>query len=58
MPVGEVLFTFAHHFGKYFRYLYFCGVKTESDEARREHAARATSPRVLLRQMSHNQEDA
>jgi hypothetical protein len=35
-PVGEVLFTFAHHFGKYFRYLGLRDVKMESDEARRE----------------------
>jgi hypothetical protein len=31
-----VLFTFAHHFGKYFRYLGFRDVKMESDESRRE----------------------
>jgi hypothetical protein len=35
-PLGEVLFTFAHHLGIYFRYLGFRGVKTESDDARQE----------------------
>jgi hypothetical protein len=34
-PVGEVLFTFAHHFGKYFRYLGFRDVKMVSGEAHR-----------------------
>jgi hypothetical protein len=57
-PVGEVLFTFAHHFGKYFRYLGFRDVKTESTEARRNLAARAIRLRVSLRQTPHNQGDA
>jgi hypothetical protein len=31
--IGEVLFTFAYHFGKYFMYLGFRDVKMASDEA-------------------------
>jgi hypothetical protein len=35
-PVGKVVFTFAHHSGKYFRCLDFSDVTMESDVARRE----------------------
>jgi hypothetical protein len=42
-PVGEVLFAFAHHLEKYFRYLGFRDVKSASDDARRDFAAGASS---------------
>ena len=57
-PIGEVLFTFAHHFGQYFGYLGFRDVKMESGDARRNLAAGAISLRVSLRQTLHNQGDA
>jgi hypothetical protein len=47
-PVGEVLFTFAHHLGKYFRYLGFRDVKMESDEARREPRRRSNQPQSII----------
>jgi hypothetical protein len=47
-PVGEALFTFAHHFGKYFRYLGFRDVKMMSDEARREPRRQSNQPESIM----------
>jgi hypothetical protein len=46
--VGEALFTFAHHFGKYFMYLGFRDVKMESDEARRGPRRRRHQPESII----------
>jgi hypothetical protein len=47
-PVGEVLFTFAHHFGKYFRYLGFRDVKMESEDARRGPPRQINQPESII----------
>ena len=54
-PVGEVLFTFAHHFGKYFMYLGFRDVKMESEEARREPRSQSNQPVSIMATDAHNQ---
>jgi hypothetical protein len=47
-PVGGVLFTFAHHFGKYFRYLGFRDVKMEPDEGRRGPRRQRRQPESII----------
>ena len=47
-PVGEVLFTFAHHFGEYFRYLGFRDVKMASGEARPEPRRQRDQPESII----------
>jgi hypothetical protein len=58
-PVGEVqMFTFAHHFGKYFRYLGFRDVKMESDEARRESRRQSNQLESIIATDAHVQGEA
>jgi hypothetical protein len=47
-PVGEALFIFAHHFGKYLRYLGFRDVKMQSNEARREARRQRNQPQSII----------